>query len=122
MIAKILHLSRCKQMSILHFNFHYRPERSLRSEMNEVDYESTIMSCQFTTLSKPSMNANFHNSTSCRIFDEVKICPEPISTTHRHYAEDRHHHTWSRMPQQNAMKSRVIINLSADILLRRLLT
>ena len=78
-----LYLQGCKQMN----------------EINEVDYESTIISYQFTTLLKPPMNANFHNSTSCWIFDEVKNVSESmISHSPPSCRRSAIATIWSRMP------------------------
>ena len=50
------------------------------------------------------------------------ICPESITATHYHHAKDQQSSQFDPECHVNAMKCHVIINLSADILLRRLLT
>ena len=82
---------------------------------------STSQNHHWEYLKAMIFRANFRNSTSCRTFDEVNL--SRIHNSHL-FSSCRRSAITKIDPEyhQNAMKSHVIINLSADILLRRLLT
>ena len=111
------HLQRCKQMPTQPL-FYHNCRIMLCNQYMKMRKRCLL---EISKITKTTKNANFHNSTSCRSFDEVKTCqnryqPFPIITRNiAIVANDPEYH-------QNAMKSHVIVNLSADILTRGLLT
>ena len=122
-----IHLQRCEKMPTQYHFYHHRPKWSFKNwnEWNRllhfIHKWSNISSLFQAMLPKSQKNANFRNSKSCRIFDEVRTYQnpnQPVITIMQKIAivaNDPEHH-------QNAMKCHEIINLSAVTLLRRLLT